>query len=245
MQGWQSDALCRLATGAGFSVREHYSDREEVIFQACRAALLTSIEEIATRGDFLDRCVILSLAAIEPRRRMAESYFNREFERDRPQILGALLDAVSTALKVHPTLSFESLPRMADFASFAAAAMPAIGRKPEDFLNAYFENRADANSLVLEGSKISNYIIDLTNEAIAWQGTAKELLDNISRRATEKELKSKAWPGGPIAMSNALRRITNNLRKAGVEVTFLARKGNKREISIRKSTDETNTAKEW
>jgi hypothetical protein len=31
---WLSDALCRLATGGGFSTRELYTDSEEVLFDA-------------------------------------------------------------------------------------------------------------------------------------------------------------------------------------------------------------------
>ena len=33
---WLSDALCRLATGGGFSTRELYTDSEEVLFDAQR-----------------------------------------------------------------------------------------------------------------------------------------------------------------------------------------------------------------
>jgi hypothetical protein len=45
---WLSDALCRLATGGGFSTRELYTDSEEVLFDAQRPAILNGIEELAT-----------------------------------------------------------------------------------------------------------------------------------------------------------------------------------------------------
>jgi len=35
---WLSDALCRLASGGSFAVRQLYTDDEEILFQACRAA---------------------------------------------------------------------------------------------------------------------------------------------------------------------------------------------------------------
>src|SRR5262249_44830950 len=44
---WLSDALCRLATGGGFSCRQLYTDAEEVIFDAMRPVLLTGIEDLA------------------------------------------------------------------------------------------------------------------------------------------------------------------------------------------------------
>jgi hypothetical protein len=59
IQPWFSDALCRLATGGGFSTRELYSDAEEMIFEVQRPVILNGIEEVATRGDLLDRSIIL------------------------------------------------------------------------------------------------------------------------------------------------------------------------------------------
>jgi hypothetical protein len=58
---WLSDALCRLATGGGFSTRELYTDSDEVLFDAQRPLILNGIEELANRGDLLDRSVILYL----------------------------------------------------------------------------------------------------------------------------------------------------------------------------------------
>src|SRR5262249_23140300 len=50
-----SDALCALATGGGFSTRELYTDNDEKIFDAMRPIMVNGIEDLATRGDLLDR----------------------------------------------------------------------------------------------------------------------------------------------------------------------------------------------
>jgi hypothetical protein len=42
---WLSDALCRLATGGSFAVRQLYTDDEEVLFEASRPILLNGIED--------------------------------------------------------------------------------------------------------------------------------------------------------------------------------------------------------
>jgi hypothetical protein len=39
---WLSDALCRLASGGSFAVRQLYTDDEEVLFEAARPILLNS-----------------------------------------------------------------------------------------------------------------------------------------------------------------------------------------------------------
>ena len=40
LPAWVSDALCRLASGGSFAVRQLYTDRDEVLFQAARPIIL-------------------------------------------------------------------------------------------------------------------------------------------------------------------------------------------------------------
>src|SRR5262249_20593555 len=89
---WLSDCLCRLATGGGFATRELYTDADEVIFDSQRWVILTSIEDVASRGDLLDRAVILRLPAIPEEKRRTEAAFWVAADAARPAILGALLD---------------------------------------------------------------------------------------------------------------------------------------------------------
>ena len=59
---WISDALCRIATGGGFAVRQLYTDQEEVLLDAARPVILNGIEDIVTRPDLADRAIFLTLA---------------------------------------------------------------------------------------------------------------------------------------------------------------------------------------
>ena len=127
VQPWLSDALCRLATGGGFAARRLYTDAEEVLFDAMRPILLIGIEELPTRGDLIDRSVITTLPRITDERRQAEESFWPAFEQARPELLGAILTALSTAMRRLPGVSLTRLPRMADFARLAVAAEPALG----------------------------------------------------------------------------------------------------------------------
>src|SRR6476646_4263306 len=61
---WLSDALCRLASGGSFAVRQLYTDEDEVLFQAVRPLLVNGIEDIVGRADLADRGVFLTLAPI-------------------------------------------------------------------------------------------------------------------------------------------------------------------------------------
>jgi hypothetical protein len=51
IQHWLSDALCRLATGGGFSTRELYTDSDEVIFDAMRPVILNGIDHDRQRRE--------------------------------------------------------------------------------------------------------------------------------------------------------------------------------------------------
>jgi hypothetical protein len=113
---WLSDALCRLATGGGFSTRELYSNDGEVIFDARRPTILNGIEDFVTRGDLLERAILLRLPAIPEEKRVPESEFWARFHALHPKALGALLDRVSGGLRELPGVTLARLPRMADFA---------------------------------------------------------------------------------------------------------------------------------
>ncbi|HEY9269584.1 PriCT-2 domain-containing protein, partial [Achromobacter sp.] len=95
----QSDILCRLLTGAGWSRRKLYSDLDEVSINLCRPVLLNGIDAIATRPDLADRALVITLPTIPAARRRQEAVFWDAFEAVRPRLLGALLDAVAGALR--------------------------------------------------------------------------------------------------------------------------------------------------
>jgi len=60
---WLSDALCRLATGGGFSIRALYTDSDEIFFNAMRPVALNGIDQLAERADLADRAPKLEPAA--------------------------------------------------------------------------------------------------------------------------------------------------------------------------------------
>ncbi|MCZ6653515.1 MAG: hypothetical protein O7D91_10875 [Planctomycetota bacterium] len=137
---WLSDALCRLATGGGFSTRELFTDQDEVILDVQRPIILNGIEELVTRGDLLDRSICITLPTIETGRRKTETEFWGAFERAKPRILGGLLNAVSTALKNVASTRLRLLPRMADFATWVVSAESALPFEAGAFMSAYNTN---------------------------------------------------------------------------------------------------------
>ena len=217
---WMSDAICRLATGGGFGTRELYSDSDEKLFDAMRPVVINGIGDLAVRGDLLDRSLLLYPPEISDEKRRPEDVFDLEFEAARPRLLGALLDAVSTAIKEIDGVHLDRYPRMADFTKWTVAASSALSFTTEEFLAAYEANRRVGDTVALEADRLADLVIDLVMHSGPWSGTATELLDLLGERAPQEVTRSRDWPRSAIGMGNTVRRIAPALRSKGVEVVF-------------------------
>ena len=147
-----ADAICRLATGGGNAKRELYTDGEEYVIEARRTFILNGINIPSNRQDLLGRSILVELQPIPEEDRKPEDRLWQEFEGAKPKLLGVLLDGVVAGLRNIEALRQKTklLPRMADFALFAAAAMEAWGWDSEDFLAGY---AAMNSSLVADAAR--------------------------------------------------------------------------------------------
>jgi hypothetical protein len=230
LPGWISDTLCRLATGGGFAVRQLYTDQDEVLFDAARPVILNGIEEIVTRPDLADRALFLTLQPIPEEHRRPEQELWAAFDAERPQVLGALLDAVAVGLKRLPETRLEKLPRMADFALWATACETALW-PAGTFWSAYCGNRDEAVEGVIDADPIATAVRALMATLTEWTGTASDLLGALAEAAGERVAKSKNWPDSPRALAGRLRRAAPFLRKIGIEISF-GREGRARTRTI-------------
>jgi hypothetical protein len=238
---WLSDALCRQATGGGFSTRALYTDEGEVHFDTMRPVLLTGIANVAERDDLGDRLIRIVLPVIPDENRREEKSFWREFEASLPKILGAILDVVVGGLKALPDVHVKSLPRMADFGRWGEAVGRALGWKDGAFLEAYKANRSEASAQALEDSAVATAVRTLMKDRDAWEGIATELLTALSALAGDAVVKDKErrWPKTGRGLAGQLRRLAPLLRRVGIEpILDLPREGkeSRRIIRIKKSS---------
>ncbi len=218
-----SDALCRVATGSGLATRKLYTDDTQTIFSGCRPILLNGITDLATRGDLLDRMIVLYLPKIQESERREERTLIRDFELAQPKLLGAILDAVSTALRRVNRIKFSKLPRMADFAVWAVAGAPALGLNGPDIISAYEHNRLEANFIALESAPAAVEIFKwASKQTEPWEGTCRQLLVELNMTASDVQ-RDPHWPKSPRGLSGVLARSTPNLGTAGVNVIKLPR----------------------
>jgi putative DNA primase/helicase len=217
---WFADALCRLATGSGFATRMLHTDRNETIFDAARPIVLNGIPSLTDRADLADRAITIHLATISEEARGSEDDVIAAFEAKRPLILGALLDAVSGALRNLDKVKLDRMPRMADMAKWITAAEPALGWEPRQFLTVYRENRREVSENSFEADAVAVGIRDfiVAEQPDGWTGTATELLSALNVRVNEGARRSKLWPLSAQGLGNRIDRIAPLLRNKGFVV---------------------------
>jgi hypothetical protein len=235
---WLSDDLCRLATGAGFSARTHYTMTDETLFESSRPVILTGIDQPATRGDLLDRAVLVDLTRIAPDRRRTESELRVLEDSLRPGILGALLDLLAGALEELPNMPPTPLPRMADFARLGIAVEAVAGWPHRAFLDALDSNQVSSTTEALEGSPVAEGILKLVADR-EWSGSCSELL-NALRDGAGTAVSARDWPSNARAMRAELKRLRPALRESGVQVGFPARTAKARRIVLRRTAPATD-----
>jgi hypothetical protein len=220
IEDWQSDELCRIATGGGTARRTLYTDEEETVLSACRPIMLNGIVNAVTRGDLADRSIMIECPPITDY--VPETQFRAEFEAARPALLGALLDALSAALRAW---SRADLPRrsvrMADFAKWGTAVEIGLGWPGGSFLEAYESNRQAMRSSVIEADVVAQAMVTkFSSEATPpfdgpISGLARELED-----AVPPEDRGRRWPKSPQEWSSRVRRSQTVLAQEGIEVTW-------------------------
>jgi len=79
-------------------------------------------------------------------------------------------------------------------------------------------NSAHARDLALELSPLYRPLAELASEGFT--GTVAELLARLDSMVSHAMRRSVRWPKAPNVLGNALRRMSTNLRAAGIELQF-------------------------
>lgn len=92
-----SDLICRIATGAGISKRQLYTDQGTVSLDISRPIIINGISDVSDRPDLLDRSLTLNVT--KPAERSSDGDIWERLSLAQPQILGFLAGALSRCLR--------------------------------------------------------------------------------------------------------------------------------------------------
>ena len=229
---WFTDEACKAVTGIGQTKRKLYTNDEDIVYEYKRCLGFSGINICLTEPDALDRSILIELMRIPRDKRKLESQILAEFEQIKPDVLGYTFDVLVKALQIKSNLQLNDLPRMADFALWAEAISQAMGYKPLEFINAYYENIGRQNIEAIESHPlahtIAKYFEEEENEGQdqgpkVLQGSPMEILDALEAFTQSHKISTdnKQWPKSPSALSRRLNQIRSNLLEGlGIEVTI-------------------------
>jgi hypothetical protein len=209
------DALCSLATGAGYGGRTLYTNAEETVFEVKRPIMMNGISVVATAQDLMDRALLINCPVIAVRQ--TETDLNAKFAKVKPQLFGALLTLFADALSKLPTVVINpaELPRMADFAHIGEAVFRAMGRPDGEFLSAYHAKRRHGVLQTIDSSPVASALRAwLDDNPSGYSGSMKGLDALLARHRPVAE----PWPKSAKALGDALRRITPAMRMLGFDI---------------------------
>jgi Domain of unknown function (DUF3854) len=246
----ESDNLCKLSTGFGFTARKLHTDDDETTIECTRPQIVTAIDGVVAREDLGDRVLLATLGEITPDRRLSASELERKIYDSRPSIFGALLTALSQALAKLPQTQIAEPPRMADYALFSVAAEGALGLEDGAFLTAFGESRDRVREVVIESSPLGEAILSLMRDKLVWKGSASELLSALGGHVDDSIYRSRFFPKAANQLKAKLNRLSPDLRSMGIDVKDGVRSSNRdpRSIVLEKvvkvsSTSSTNPNK--
>ena len=226
-----SDVLCRLITGDGFSKRKLYSDDDEVIYNFKRPLMLNGINNFITQADLLDRALILNVERIPEEKRLTELELWNKFEEEKPLILGAMFTVLSNAMKLFPNTPKSGLPRMADFGRWGCAIFSSITNCPfSDFQALLSGNKERQIEESIEADPVAQLAKFIAERFVRCSGTAANFYhapEYIQTVKTPTEIFCLSdrtnWPKDLSQIGKRLRRAEGMLREAGITVEFEVR----------------------
>jgi putative DNA primase/helicase len=206
----QTDLLCRLSSGAGFACRED-GHRDLAQLWLKRAILLTVTADFVPSPELAARALTVTLPELTAETRRHESELLAQIDRDYPQILGALYNAIATILAApashqrHPT-------RHAGALAWTLAAAPA--------LNCTAAQIEDAFDPPPDPPPIVNALRTLLRQSPDWTGTATLLAQSLPACSN------------PQVLARELAKHALTIADAGISVEFHRVHGGTRMIHL-------------
>ena len=221
----EQDMLCAASTGGAFSDRKLYKNNEENRIRILRPLIINGIGKVVTNADCASRTIPITLTGLSEAETRTEAELWEEFDKVHPQVLGALLNAVSIALRRYSTIRPEKLPRMADFSRWVIAAEPGLGVEEGEFLEAYLAKSKAAGLHALDANPVGSAIVELGDQLAGdgrgeWVGTLKQLLEDLNGLRGRDDKAPKPWPAHWNGLKEPIRRAAPALRAQGITVTY-------------------------
>lgn len=208
-----SDALCRLATGAGMEKRTLFSDRELTVFRTAKPLVMNGIGDFSDQPDLKDRSVVVHFERVE--NPLTEDEIWATFAALHADVLGALCYLASVALSRETTASVSPGIRMRGPARFAKA-LEGVLFEEGAVESVYLTAKQQAASQAVEHPVVATLLVLInrwgsTPGTSSWAISPNELFDHVVRMNPRNDLKSAR------GLRGMLDHLRGTLRELGIE----------------------------
>lgn len=204
-----SDQFCLMSEGKGTACLMNEDDGIANFTDAKRPIAIASIVNVLTRGDVLDRSIILETNQITKEKRQDPEELLHKFSDKAGEILGGLYDLLAQVLAVRYEIRSKVWPRMAGVARMGMALERILGLPNGAYLEAYDSNHQAGAIVSVEASPILLGLQKLVSKRGMWQGPATPLLKALNEIVLQKN-RAPNWPKHANQLSGELHRLETN-----------------------------------
>lgn len=235
-----SDVLCVVVYGGQLGFRKLYTDDSLHLVNVHFAPAITAIENPVLEPDLASRCLTINLNSLKDEERISDSVLMDQFHQDLPVIMAGIFNLIAELFKYLPDIAVEYPARMIDFSRYLAAFEKVIGVPEGVYQQAYLFNLEEAQTETLADDLLLSTFVEYCERLREpYEGTAKELLEDLSTLVDKSMRYSRSWPKNPSDLSKLIRKRRTILKANGIDVSFPPR-GKRRLIII--STDKLNNS---
>lgn len=216
----ESDLLCGAITSTASVKRALFTDNELKTMKLQNVIVMNGVQTIPEESDLAERFLVLNLKKLKGAELRTEREFWDDFEAARPEILGAIFDVLSKAMKLFPKASTAvGGHRMADAFTEMLVIAEALGIPEEEFRTLISDNVSRMNE-IRGDTPLVEAIKEYVNRPYAKtkeSGYVSEIYTAV--KANYSGNKSQL-PNSASAFSKKVKLERDTLEKAGITVNF-------------------------
>lgn len=216
-----SDLLCQASTGGSMLKRTKYSNFDASVVSFKNCVLLNGITIENARLDLRDRIVGFELPTLNKKYVSAKS-LEKDFEEQRPYILGQIFNVISEAFKIYDTLEYVESPRLIDFFTWGRAIATVIFGTDKEFRDIFLRNKGFVFEELVQtdplGNAVKIYLDSL--KTFPCKVNATELYKKLLNIARENHINmnSERWVTSSQELSNKLKTLVPAFRGMGYSI---------------------------
>lgn len=226
----ESDELCRAVTGAGHLDRKLFTDGKLHTSVLHNPFITNGINFGELQPDLRDRCYSIKLRPLDGASRKSQDELNREFEAEKPKLLGAILDALVNALgngDYEPEIDTRLLDAGKFIMRAAAHNNSHLPFSAEKFKEVLTESKKQEEISYALDNPIACAIYYMAQEAKdksdtkgdipVWEGTTSKLLLAVKSKAKEIGI-GKNILKSPVSLGKKMREVSELLKPYDIEI---------------------------